>query len=85
MVIVEGNGLGDPKSNLGLDCLHFIYRYYIWVTWSGKPGFSPCSSHTKNSKMVLDVALLNSQHYKVHIKDKVELSREWSSALPYTY
>ena len=34
--------------------------------------------------MVLDAALLNSQHYKVRIKGKVEQSREWSSALPYT-
>ena len=28
--------------------------------------------------------LLNTQHYKVRIKGKVEQSREWSSALPYT-
>ena len=34
-------------------------------------------------KMVLDAALLNTQHYKVSIKGKVEQSREWSSALPY--
>ena len=32
-------------------------------------------------KMVLDAALLNTQHYKVRIKGKVEQSREWSSAL----
>ena len=38
----------------------------------------------KTQKMVLDVALLNTQHYKVQIKDKVEQSRERSSALPYT-
>ena len=31
-------------------------------------------------KMVLDTALLNTQHNKVRIKDKVELSRKWSSA-----
>ena len=31
--------------------------------------------------MVLDAALLNTQHYKVRIKGKVEQSREWSSAL----
>ena len=37
----------------------------------------------KTQKMVLDGALLNTQHYKVRIKDKVEQSREWSSALPY--
>ena len=35
-------------------------------------------------KMVLDAALLNTQHYKVRFKSKVEQSREWSSALPYT-
>ena len=35
-------------------------------------------------KMVLDVALLNIQHYKIRIKGKVEQSREWSSALSYT-
>ena len=38
----------------------------------------------KTQKMVLDAALLNTQHYKVRIKGKVEQSKEWSSALPYT-
>ena len=33
-------------------------------------------------KMVLGAALLNSQHYKVRIKGKVEQSWERSSALP---
>ena len=31
-----------------------------------------------------DASLLNTQHYKVRIKGKVEQSRESSSALPYT-
>ena len=35
-------------------------------------------------KIVLDTSLLNSQHYKVGIKGKVEQSRERSSVLPYT-
>ena len=35
-------------------------------------------------KMVLDAALLNTQHYKVKIKDKIEQSREGSSILFYT-
>ena len=35
-------------------------------------------------KMVLDAALLNTQHYKVCIKGKVEQSRVSSSALSYT-
>ena len=38
----------------------------------------------KTQKMVLDASLLNTQHYKVWIKGKVEQSRERSSALPYT-
>ena len=38
----------------------------------------------KAQKVVLDAALLNTQHYKVRIKGKVEQSRERCSALPYT-
>ena len=38
----------------------------------------------KTLKMVLDASLLNTQHYKVWIKGKVEQSRERNSALPYT-
>ena len=34
--------------------------------------------------MVLNATLLNTQHYKVGIKSKVEQSRERSNALPYT-
>ena len=33
--------------------------------------------------MLLDAALLNTQHYKMMIKGKVEQSRERSSSLPY--
>ena len=35
-------------------------------------------------KMMLDAALLNTQHYKVGNKEKVEQTREWSGALTYT-
>ncbi len=38
----------------------------------------------KTHRMVLDAALLNTHHYKVKIKGKVEQSWKWSSALPYT-
>ena len=34
--------------------------------------------------MAHDTAFLNTQHYKVRIKDKVEPSREKSNAFPYT-
>ena len=42
----------------------------------------PRSSYTKDSKMALDAALLNPQHYKVQIKAKVKQTKEKSSALP---
>ena len=35
----------------------------------------------KTQKMVLDATLINTQHYKLKIKSKVEQSWEWSSAL----
>ena len=38
----------------------------------------------KTQKMVLDAALLSTQHYEVRIKAKVEQPWEWSSTLPYT-
>ena len=39
---------------------------------------------SKTQKTVLDTTLLNTQHYKIRIKGKVEQSREWSCTLPYT-
>ena len=36
----------------------------------------------KTQKMVLDTSLLNTQHYKVCMKGKVEQSRERSCVLP---
>ena len=38
----------------------------------------------KAQKMILDAALLSTQHYEVSIKDKVEQSCKWISALPYS-
>ena len=46
-------------------------------------GSIPGSVIPKTLKMVLDACLLNTQPYKVHIKGKVEQSRERGSALPY--
>ena len=45
---------------------------------------SQVESYQRLRKMVLHAALLNTQHYKVYIKGKVEQSKERSSALPYT-
>ena len=48
--------------------------------WGSIPGWVI----PKTQKMVLDISLLNTQHYKAHIKGKVKQSKERSSALPYT-
>ena len=45
---------------------------------------SQVESYQRHKKMELDTTLLNTQHYKVRFKGKVEQSWEWSSALPYT-
>ena len=73
--------------------LVYIYNYIDTGTLAQRLGCSPMaretwvqsrSSHTKDFKMELDTTLLNTQHYKVLFKGKVEQSWEWSSALPYT-
>ena len=50
----------------------------------GDLGSIPDQVLPKTQKMVLDAAWLNTQHYKVWIKGKVEQSKEWSSSLLYT-
>ena len=50
----------------------------------GDVGSIPGHVIPKTLKMVLDTSLLNTQQYKVCIKDKVGQSRETSSALPHT-
>ena len=50
----------------------------------GDRGSIPGCVIPKTQKMVLDASLLNTHHYKVWIKGKVEQSREKSSALHYT-
>ena len=44
---------------------------------------SQVESYQRHKKMILDAALLNTQHYKVWIKGKVEQSRAWSSTHVY--
>ena len=56
----------------------YYCKYYV------KPGFEPRSSHTKDTKMLPDTSLLNTQHYKVLIKGKVKQFRERSSTHSYT-
>ena len=68
----------------------YIYIYDIgpavrvFANGPGDLGSIPGRVIPKTLKMVLDTTLLNTQHYKVRFKGKVEQSWEWSSALPYT-
>ena len=56
----------------------------VFANGLGDLGSIPDQVIPETQKMVLDAPLLNTQHYKVRIKGKVEQSRELSSALPYT-
>ena len=47
---------------------------------TGRAGFSPRSSHTKDSKIVLNFALLNTQNYKV--RSRVKLSNPGNGVAP---
>ena len=50
-----------------------------------RPGFNFRLSHAENSNMVLDTSLINTQHYNLRIKGKVEQSKERSCTLPNTF
>ena len=54
----------------------------VFANSPGNLGSIPGRIIPKTLKMVLDTSLLNTQQYKVHIKGKVEQSRERSSTLP---
>ena len=78
------------------NALYIINAYYLWYSRDigpavrvfangpGDLGSIPGRVIPKTLKMVLDTTFLNTQHYKVRFKGKVEQSWEWSSALPYT-
>ena len=56
----------------------------VFADGLGDEGSIPGRNIPKTQKMIVDAALLSTQHYKVRIKDKVEQCKEWSSAYPYT-
>ena len=56
----------------------------MFANGTGDQGSIPGRVIPKTEKMVLDAALLNTQHYKVRIKGKGEQSTEKSSTPPYT-
>ena len=50
----------------------------------GDRGLFPGQVIPKTQKFVLDTSLLNTQHYEIQIKGKVDQSKQRSNALPYT-
>ena len=59
-----------------------IIIFYICIFGPGDLGSIPGRVIPKTQKMVLDASLLNTQHYKVWIKGKVEPSREGVAPSP---
>ena len=55
----------------------------VFVNGPEDQGSMPGRVIPKTQKMLLDAALLSTQHYEIRIKGKVEQTREWSSAFPY--
>ena len=74
------------NDNNNLSILHRAIGLVSWAFANGPGdwGLIPGRVIPKTQKMVFDAALLNTQHYKVRIKGKVEQSRERSRALPFT-
>ena len=62
---------------------HIGLAVRVFTSGPGGLGSIPGRVIPKTQKVVLDASLLNTQHYKVRIKGKVEQSRERSRALPY--
>ena len=56
----------------------------VFVNDPGDQGSIPARVIPKTLKIAVDTPLLNTQHYKVRIKGKVEKSGGRMSALPYT-
>ena len=63
----------------------YYHSESVFANGLGDWGSIPGRVIPKTHKMVLDATLLNTQHYKVRIKDKMEQSWERSSTLPYTF
>ena len=65
-------------------CVMISIMLRVFTNGPGDWGSIPGWIIPKTQKMVLDPSLLNTQHYKVWIKGKVEQSKGKSSALPNT-
>ena len=89
------SGLTGPKIYIYI-YIYIVVSYFnkgqqtpLALSWvfakrPGDWGSIPGLVIPKTQKMVLDATLLDTQHYKVRIKCKIEQSKEWCSALSYT-
>ena len=75
--------LQNNKSIYIMSILDIGIMVKVFANGPGDLGSIPDQIIPKTQKMVLDSFLLNTQHYKVRIKGKVEQSRERSSTLPW--
>ena len=71
--------LSQKKSNWAIGLMSRVFANGL-----GDQGSIPGQVMPKTQKIVFDATLLNTQHYKVKIKGKVDQSREWSGTLPFT-
>ena len=85
-------GMNTTENSLAVHITLLPFQIYFWfraidllcrvfVNGPGSQGSIPGRVIPKTQKMVLDAGLLNTQHYMVRIKGKVEQSRERSSTL----
>ena len=71
-----------PRAERGLSSLQALLISRVFANVLEDRSSIPGRFILKTQKMVLDAALLSTQHYKVRIKGKVEQFREWSSVPP---
>ena len=79
-VTFQGNAPGELDLKRRRGYFRFTIGIKVKVLANGPGGLVI----PKTQKMVLDAALLNTNHGMVQIKSKVEQSREWRGALLYT-
>ena len=76
--------MNSNKVMQTLDIKHTGLIGRVFANGPGDWGSIPGRVIPKTQKMVFDASLLNTQHYKVWIKGKVEQYRERSSAFLYS-
>ena len=78
----ERKKFNDQYSSVHIPDIGIMVR--VFANGPGDLGSIPGRVISKTQKILLDVTLLNTQHYKVRNKGRVEQSRERSCAHPYT-